>query len=192
MNKNTKIQSGVLVLIILLVAFSRLLPLPLNFSPLAAISLFGAAHFTNRWKAFLVPIIVTWLSDLFIINTVYAYYYSEFIWFYSGFYWQHGSYAAIVLFGIFLYAKNISVFKVTSGALGSGIIFFLISNFGVWVSTTTYSPDLSGLIACYVAGIPFYKGTLLGDLCYSMLLFGGYYLMQRRFAILEPQRLKYV
>ncbi len=192
MNRKTNVQSGVLALIILLVAFSRLLPLPLNFSPLAAISLFAAAHFTNRWKAFLIPVIATWLTDLVIINTVYSYYYSEFVWFYSGFYWQYAGYAAIVLFGTFLYAKNISAFKVTSGAVGSGIIFFLISNFGVWVSTATYSPDLSGLIACYVAGIPFYKGTLLGDLCFSVLLFGGYYLMQRRFASLELQRLKYV
>lgn len=213
-NRKINVQSGVLALIILLVAFSRLVPMPLNFSPLAAMALFGAAHFSSRWKAFVIPLIATWASDLVINNTVYSGYYSEFVWFYSGFYWQYGGYALIVLFGTLLYAKNISAVKVVGGALGSGLIFFIVSNFGVWASSAlmipalgasplvsefgawapafTYTPDLSGLITCYAAAIPFYKGTLLGDMFYCVLLFGGYYLLQRRFASLGAQSLKHV
>lgn len=214
MTKKINVQSGAVALIIVLIAFSRLLPMPLNFSPLAAMALFGAAHFSSRWKAFLIPLIATWASDLVINNTIYSGYYSEFVWFYSGFYWQYGGYALIVLFGTLLYAKNISAVKIVGGALGSGLIFFIVSNFGVWASSTSmipalgtspvvsgfgtwapafiYTPDLNGLITCYVAAIPFYKGTLLGDMFYCVLLFGGYYLLQRRFASLGTQSLKYV
>lgn len=193
MNGNTNIKFGVLTLIIIGAVFFRLaLPLMPNFSPLGATCLLGAAHFDKKWKAFLVPIAATWLSDIFVINVIYADHYPEFTLLYSGFYWQYASYALIVLFGRFLYAKNISAIKIAVGGVGAGLIFFIVSNFGVWASGSTYSPDLGGLINCYVAGIPFYKGSLLGNLFYSVLLFGTYYLLQKRFVVLKSQGLKYV
>ncbi len=73
---------GALVILILLAAFSRVIPHMANFSPLGAIGLFGAAYFTRRWQAFLIPIAATWLSDLFINNVIYAQYYPSFTWFY--------------------------------------------------------------------------------------------------------------
>ncbi len=189
--KKINLQIGFLTLIIILAAFSRLVPHMPNFSPLGVIGLFGAAHFSKKWQAFLIPIAATWLSDLFINNVIYAQYYPEFTWFYSGFYWQYGSYFLITLLGIWLYHNQVSIKNVAGGSIGSGLIFFLVSNFGVWASGTMYPADLNGLITCYTAGIPFYKGTLLGDLFYSAVLFGGYYLLQKNFSVFRLSHLKY-
>ncbi len=191
MNK-FKIQFGFLIVIILVAAFSRIIPHMPNFSPLGAIGLFGAAHFDKKWKALLIPIAATWLSDLFINNVIYAQYYPKFTWFYNGFYWQYSSYLLITLLGVWLYAQKISFKKVLLGALGSGLIFFLISNFGCWIGSSFYPQNLAGLVSCYTAGIPFYKGTLLGDVCYSSVLFGGYYLLQNRYTLFRLSYLQYV
>jgi hypothetical protein len=190
MNK-IKLQFSVLSAIIAVAAFSRMVPHSTNFSPLAAIGLFGAAHFTKRWQALVVPIMATWLSDLFINNVIYSNYYTTFTWFYEGFYWQYGSYLLITLFGIWLYKQNVSVAKVLGGAIGAGLIFFLVSNLGCWVGSTIYPQNMAGLGACYVAGIPFYKATLVGDAFFSVILFGGYYLLQKQFSIFRLPNLKY-
>lgn len=178
------LRFGVLAFLILLAAFSRLIPHMPNFSPLAVIGLFGAAHFTKKWQAFLIPIAATWLSDLFINNVTYAQYYLKFTWFYEGFYWQYGSYLLIALVGIFIFRK-INTQRVVVGALASALIFFLVSNFGVWASGTMYPLTLEGLLTCYTKGIPFLKGTLFGDLFYSAVLFGSFALAQNQFPVLQ-------
>ncbi|MCS6819386.1 MAG: hypothetical protein NZ522_05490, partial [Chitinophagales bacterium] len=88
MRETINLRFGLLALLIFVAAFSRILPHMPNFSPLGAIGLFGAAYFTRRWQAFLVPILATWLSDLYINNVIYNEYYPNFTWFYEGFYWQ--------------------------------------------------------------------------------------------------------
>lgn len=103
------LRFSVLTALILLCAFSRIIPHMPNFSPLGAIGLFSAAYFSKKWQAFLIPIAATWLSDLFINNVIYAQYYPQFTWFYEGFYWQYGSYLLITLTGLGIFNKiNIS------------------------------------------------------------------------------------
>lgn len=191
MKTKLPLQLGVLSLIIFVAAFSRVIPHMPNFSPLGAIALFGAAHLARKSYALLIPIAATWLSDLFINNVVYAAYYPSFTWFYEGFYWQYGSYLLIVLFGGLLLSKSISLPRVGLGALGASSIFFLVSNFGVWAGGSLYPKTLEGLLLCYTAGLPFLQGTLLGDVLFSAVLFGGYYLLQRRFEPLRPTHLSY-
>lgn len=183
-NNKLTLRVGVLTVIILLAAFSRIIPHMPNFSPLGAIGLFGAAYFTKKWQAFLIPITATWLSDLFINNVLYAQYYPHFTWFYGGFYWQYGSYLLITLAGIFILAKATPV-RIISGASASSVIFFIVSNFGVWAGGSMYPPTFEGLIACYTAGIPFLKGTLFGDFFYSGVLFGSFALAQKQFPALQ-------
>ena len=89
--KKIDIRFGVLVAIILVAAFSRMIPHPFNFSPLGAIGLFGAAHFSKKWQALIIPVAAAFLSDIFINNVIYAAYYPSFTWFAEGFYWQYGS-----------------------------------------------------------------------------------------------------
>ncbi len=169
---------------ILLAALSRLIPHLPNFSPLGAIALFGAAYFTKKWQAFLIPIAATWISDLLINNILYSQYFPEFTWFYSGFYWQYGTYLVIVLAGLFIF-KKVNTPRIAGGILASTALFFLISNFGVWLGSPTYPQNFGGLMACYAAGIPFIKGTLMGDLFYSALLFGSFAFAQSRIPALR-------
>lgn len=119
------LRFGVLAAFILVAAFSRIIPHMPNFSHLGAFGLFGAVYFTKKWQSFLVPIMATWLSDLFINNVIYAQYYPQFTWFYQGFYWQYGSYLLITLTGIFILRK-VNTQRVFAGALASAAIFFLV------------------------------------------------------------------
>ncbi|HWA33210.1 MAG TPA: DUF6580 family putative transport protein [Cyclobacteriaceae bacterium] len=169
----------VITSMILLAAFSRIIPHLPNFSPLGAIGLFGAAHFTQRWKAFLVPVAAAWLSDVYINNVIYHQYYPQFTWFYKGCMWQYGSYLAITLSGMYI-LKRISIPRVVLASLVSTAIFFLISNFGVWLDSSLYPGSFEGLLLCYLAGIPFLSGTLMGDLAYSTILFIMFDFAQRR------------
>lgn len=171
---------AVLASMILLAAFSRCIPHMPNFSPLGAMSLFGAAYFTKKWQAFLVPIAATFLSNLYINNVIYAANYPHFIWISKQFYWVYGSYILITIAG-FLILKKITVSGVLFASLASTAIFFLITNFACWPGNSLYSQDISGLFQSYAAGLPFLKGTLLGDLFYSTVMFGSYALLEKRF-----------
>jgi hypothetical protein len=184
-NSKLSLRFGVLAVMIVLAAFSRMIPHMPNFSPLGAIALFGAAHFQKKWQAILIPIAATWLSDLFINNVIYARYYPEFTWFYSGFYWQYGSYVLIALLGLLIF-KKVSWQRVAVGALGSSVIFFLVTNFSCWIGSSIYAQNFGGVMTCYAAGVPFLKGTLLGDFCYAAALFGSFAWMQRQIPALKP------
>ena len=77
-NNGIILRNSILILVTLLVTFSRLINVMPNFSPLAAVSLFGAAHFKQKWQAFIIPLVSVWISDLFINNIIYSQYYSFF------------------------------------------------------------------------------------------------------------------
>ncbi len=191
MNK-IDIRFTTLCLFLFVAAFSRIIPHMPNFSPLAAIGMFGAAHFSRKWLALFMPILATWLSDLFINNVIYGSYQTSFTWFYEGFYWQYGSYILIAVMALFVF-KKISIPRVLGMSLMATVLFFLISNLGSWFSLPQlYSRDFNGIMACYVAGIPFIKGTLYSDLVYSIILFGTYYLLQKKFSVLKPAHIQYV
>ncbi len=175
---------GTLALIILLAALSRLLPHPPNFTPIGAMALFGAAYFTQRYYSLLIPIISMWLSDLVLNNVVYGQYFDHFVWFYDGFYFTYGAFILIGLTG-FLLLKNVKVQTILLGSLSASIVFFLISNFGVWATGKMYPKNLDGLIACYSAGLPFFKNTLMGDLVYCGVLFGSFEFAQKRIPALK-------
>jgi hypothetical protein len=69
--------------------------------------------------------------------------------------------------------------------LASSVLFFVLTNFGVWAFDALYPKTLEGLMACYVAAIPFFRNTLLGDLSYTVVLFGGFALLERRIPVLR-------
>ena len=133
--------------------------------------MFGAAYFSNKKLAFLLPLLAFFISDLFVNNILYADYYSGFVFISPGFYWTYGAMIAIVVAGIFI-LKKVNVKRVIGGALSASLLFFIISNFGVWLTSPMYDLSISGFIACYVAAIPFFHMTVLGDLFYCGVLFG--------------------
>ena len=189
--KKLNLQTGVLSIIILLAAFTRIMPHPPNFSPMAAIGLFGAAHFAKKWQAFFIPLIGIWISDLVINNYVYSSSSSNFVWFYSGFYWQYMSYILIIFAGLFIFNRGISLTKMFGGMISSSGIFFLVSNFGVWAGGTMYPKNFGGLITCYAAGVPFIHNTIISDVLFTTVLFGTYYLLQVEYSSLKIKPLKY-
>ena len=189
--KKLNLQTGVLSIIILLAAFTRIMPHPPNFSPMAAIGLFGAAHFAKKWQAFFITLIGIWISDLVINNYVYSISSSNFVWFYSGFYWQYISYILIIFAGLFIFNRGISLTKMFGGMISSSGIFFLVSNFGVWAGGTMYPKNFGGLITCYAAGVPFIHNTIISDVLFTTVLFGTYYLLQVEYSSLKIKPLKY-
>lgn len=150
---------------ILLAAAMRLLPHPPNFSPVAAIALFSGAYLNKRALAFSAPLGALFLSDIF-------------IGFHSQMFTVYGSMALVVCLG-WLVARRRSVVAIGSAAVAGSVLFYLITNFGVWAFSDMYPKTAAGLIACYVAAIPFFQNSLAGDLFFTTILFGGFALAER-------------
>lgn len=162
-------------ILILAAALSRLLPHPYNFSPIAGMALLGGAVFENKKLAFLLPLGALIISDVcFSLFTNIPGFYgpSQLI--------NYVAFAAIVLLGI-IAIKKINAKSVIFASLGASALFFMLSNFGVWLvagGIPPYTADGAGLISTYIIGIPFFGNTLIGDLVYSGVLFGAYSLIR--------------
>jgi hypothetical protein len=163
---------------VLAAAASRLLPHPPNLTPLAAMALFGGAHFPDKRAAFFVTLAAMFLSDLV-------------IGLHRGIPVVYGCFALIVCIGMsFRGGGRRRPLAIAAAALASSILFFLITNFAVWARGVLYPRTLPGLATCYAAAIPFFRNTLIGDLAYAAILFGGFALLERRYrAIREPAAL---
>jgi hypothetical protein len=165
-------------------AASRVVPHPSNFSPMAAIALFGAATFHHRRSAILVPLGTLLLSDL-LLHLSYLAGWQPHWGFYSG---QWVVYAcALVTVGIgFLLRRRRTVPTLALATLSSSLVFFLVTNF-VWFygSDSLYPRNLQGLIDCYAAALPFFRNSLAGDAFYATLLFGSLALAESRFRALR-------
>jgi hypothetical protein len=148
----------VLTLMIFAAAFVRLIPHPPNFAPIAAMALFGGAYFSKKWAAFIVPITAMFITDLFLgfHETMWAVYLS---------------FVLIVVIGM-LMLKEKKISNVFFASVISSVSFFVITNFGIWLSTLYYEKTGAGLAMCYTAAIPFFHQTLLGDLFFVAILFG--------------------
>ena len=163
------ISPGFLILtgMIFIAAFARLIPHPPNFAPIAAMALFGGAYFTKRWVAFLIPLAAMFLTDLI-------------LGFHSTMWAVYISFALIVGIGM-LMIKQKKVSNIFLASVSASVLFFVITNFGLWISTPYYTKTGAGLAACYTAAIPFFHQTLLGDLFFVALMFGSYELVKVKF-----------
>ncbi len=175
MKKNLKLQTGLVIVMTLLAALSRLIPHPPNFTPLGAMALFGAAYFSRKYLAFLIPLAAWWISDIILNNLVYAKLYPEI---YQGFSWMGNPViylclGFIVLIGWVL-LKKVNTIRLIGAATIAAVAFFLITNFNSMLTSPLYTKDFNGLLESYIAGIPFFRNTLVGNLIYSALLFGVY------------------
>jgi hypothetical protein len=168
-----KIRFTALAGMILAVVVARWLPHPPNFTPVTALALFGGVSFADKCAALLVPLAGLLLSDLV-------------LGFYSITPVVYGSFALIVGLGHWLRRRK-SFSRVAFAAVASALLFFVLTNLGVWALGGLYPKTLAGLDDCYVAAIPFFRNTLASSLLYSALLFGGLALAENRFASLrEP------
>ncbi len=171
-----KIKPGFLILtgMIFIAAFVRLIPHPPNFAPVAAMALFGGAYFSKRWVAFLVPLVAMLVTDLMLgsQSTMWAVYLC---------------FVLIVGIGM-LMIKQKKVSNIFLASVSASVMFFIITNFAVWVSGIYYPKGLSGLAASYTAAIPFFHYTLLGDLFFVALMFGSYELVKAKFPQLAEMK----
>ncbi|MES2464519.1 MAG: DUF6580 family putative transport protein [Armatimonadota bacterium] len=153
--------------LIVLAALSRLLPHPPNFTPIAAMALFGAAVLPDKRLSLLVPIAALLLSDFFL-----------------GFYGWTGMasvYGATLLVGVVGYVllrnQPTNVGRIATAALSGSVLFFLVTNAMCW--WTGYPHTLSGLSLCFTLALPFFRNELLGTLLSAVILFGGHALLVR-------------
>lgn len=170
--------------LVLLAAGTRMIPHPYNFAPLGAMSLFGAAYLTDKKAAFILPLLAFFISDLFVNNILYADYYTGFVFLSPGYMWTYGAMMLIVLAGIFM-LKKVNTARVIGGSLAASLIFFIVSNLGVWLTSPQYPLSLEGLMACYAMALPFLDMTVLGDLFYCGVLFGSFEFAKSRIPDLE-------
>jgi hypothetical protein len=171
-----------IVLPVILVAFavlSRMLPHPPNFTAIGAIALFGAAQLKSSWKAIAIPFAALFISDLFINNVVYAGYYDHFTWQISPF--VYIAFALILALGFFGLRGRVKTGTIIGSSLTASVIFYLFTNAMSWQIDPMYTKDFSGLIASYIAGIPFFFNTVAGDLFYCGVLFGSYVWIKERY-----------
>lgn len=159
MSTRTKIL--IAIAIIALAAASRLVKHPFNFTPMAAMAIFAGCYLRKKW-GIVLPLGAMLVSDYFI-----------------GFYdWQvmvsvYLSMALAFAIGWVLY-RHKKWYNVIFAALGSSVIFFVITNFAVWAFFDWYPHTWQGLVADYTLALPFFRNTLAGDLFYSGVLFGVY------------------
>ena len=150
----------IITAIIICAAFTRLIPHPPNFTPIIAMGLFGGAYFNGRRLVFLIPLIAMIIADAF-------------LGFHGTMIWVYGSLILISIMGILL--KNRTTLKNCAVAtLGGSLLFFLVTNFGVWFISGFYEKSIVGLITCYAMALPFFHNTLAGSVVYSAIMFGGY------------------
>ena len=154
-----------LALVLSLVALDvvvRLAPHAPNFTPVAASALFAGAVLRSRPLALAVPLAAMFVSDLVL---------GFHDWVVTGV-----VYAALALPALLgMWARARSTVLLAPLALGSSLFFFTSTNFAVWVSSGMYAHDLDGLIRCYVAALPFLQNTVVGDMFWTALLFGGWW-----------------
>ena len=168
----------VLVFITLATAAARLIPHPPNVTPIAAMALFGGAYFISKKAAFAVLLAAMALSDLVLGLTLYG----KAIFLLMPY--VYACFLATTCLGLWIRPRS-SPQRIAAAALASSILFFLVTNFGSWLAYSFYSRTWDGLVACYIAGLPFFRNALAGDAIFTVVLFGGFALAQRYVAALR-------
>lgn len=153
---------------------SRLMPHPWNLTSVAAVALFSGAYLEDRRLAFVVPLAALLLSDLV-------------LGFYKGMAVVYLSFALIVCIGLWLRSRRRAP-VIVGATLAGSVLFFGLSNLGVWAFGGLYPMNGAGLAACFTAALPFFRGTLEGDGLYSLILFGGFALLERKVPVLREAR----
>jgi hypothetical protein len=134
-----------------------------NFTPVLSLTLVGGMYLKGR-QAIWVPLVLMVISDLI-------------IGFYHEMFFVWGSIVLISLFGIWLKDRK-SFINVLSGSIFSAVVFFILTNFGSWL--TLYPHTVEGLRQCYILAIPFFRSTLVSTVAYSLVFYAAYEWLLKR------------
>lgn len=150
--------------IIFFAVILRLLPHPPNFAPIAAMAIFGGAYLSKKY-ALVIPLLAMFFSDLI-------------LGFHSTIGFVYGSFLISGLIGIWI-GKKRTFNRFMFGTFLSSVLFFVVTNFGVWLTTPIYERTIQGIINCYFMAIPFFKSTFISDFFYVSLFISSYELAVR-------------
>lgn len=157
--------------------------LPWNFTPVEAMALFGGAYFADRRLGVAIPLLAMVVADCVIALTLPSAWVRDWLGTLPFVY----ACIAMTAVGGFALRGKVSAPRVVGGALASAVLFFVVTNFATWLTARAGAGAActGSLSACYVAGIPFFRGTLYGTLFWTALLFGGFSLLSRRWTVLR-------
>jgi hypothetical protein len=158
--KEDLMKTRTLIFMTLAAALTRLIPHPWNFTAIGAMALFGGTYFDSKKQSLIVPLAALLISDLI-------------LGFHSTMLFVYGAVALIGILGWNLREEK-SVAKVATLTLTSSLVFFVVSNFGVWMMDAMYAKTALGLWTCFVAAIPFFTYQVLGDFFFVGLMFGTF------------------
>jgi hypothetical protein len=176
-----------LLALIVIAALYRIIPgRPMGFAPQIAMALFAGAVIKDKKWAFALPLFSMFISDV-LYEVMYNMNITDIKGFYQGQLANYLLFGGITILGFFI--KKSSFISVFTYSLLGPTLYFLISNGLFWLSggvnavnIATNQPltrDINGLMLAFVQGLPFYKGSLVATICFSTILFGGYYLLTK-------------
>jgi hypothetical protein len=152
---------------------------PWGFVPQLAMALFGGAVIRDKKLSFVLPLLSMLLSDV-LYEVLYRNGLSDIPGFYSGQFTNYVLFASITFIGFWL--RNLNVGRIAVASVVAPTVYFLLSNFQVWIGGGGLQrpKTFNGLLQCYADGMPFYRGYLLGTIFFSIMLFGLYFLFQKK------------
>jgi hypothetical protein len=182
-------RNAVVLLIIVIIAairvmnnFSSNITVLANYSPLAAMTLFGSAYFKGNAKPLLFPLMAIFISDIILFSTVYKDYGNGFL--YDGWLWVYGAFLLIAI-NAKLIIRKVNVQNIGLAIVTAVLIHWIVTDLGVWIGSKTYAQTWSGFMTCLNAAIPFELRLLLATVVYSTIMFGVFEVMQRKYVALR-------
>jgi len=154
--------------LILILVFARLIPHPPNFTPIIAAAILSSYFFKNIYLSLMILLISMLLSDIFIgFHTNMFFVYAPLF---------------LITFLFFNVRMKINSKSLFIFAFLGSLIFYLVSNFGVWLMSGMYEKNISGLMSCYVLAIPFFTNTILSTIIFSYPVLFVYKFINKQFA----------
>jgi hypothetical protein len=175
--------------LILAAAFARLLPHPPNFAPIASLAIFGGTVISDKKYALVLPLGALFLSDVLfeLFTSTQGFYDISQVFVYGAF---------ILITYLATRIKKVNTVNILLACIWSGALFFILSNFGVWLTGQLYAKTFNGLVQCYAAAIPFYKNeffgnmllnSLMGNVFFTAVLFAAYSLFKKAVPVAQSQ-----
>jgi hypothetical protein len=169
-----------LLALIVVAALYRILPnRPLGFAPQIAMALFAGSVIKDRKFAFALPLISMFISDA-LYEVLYNAGLTSINGFYSGQFTNYLLFAGLTVIGFFI--NQGKAWQIGLSALAGPTVYFLISNFLVWIGGGGYHhpKTMDGLMLTYTDAIPFYTGSMYATVVFCAVFFGGYALLKTR------------
>lgn len=189
--KNNKALILVFVLLVISAALYRVWDgRPFGFAPQIAMALFAGSVIRDKRFSFLVPLLSMLVSDV-LYQALYSQGLTPIKGFYEGQWVNYILFTSITVIGFFI--KKNKIGSIIVGSLAGAIFFYLTSNFFDWIgggldiNNQPYPKTFEGLINCFVAGLPFFRGSVWATLLFNGIFFGCYYLYERFVIKIQPQ-----